>query len=186
MYYLVTIGYETEQMDREGNPRIKKVKYVLQAESVEEATIVAGKYRSGDIRGSESLSVVKMPIECVIDENESQFKSNPEKSDKIRFGWLGGSSHLYDLELIKSGISSTLSSYKDKTQFVLCGFDLRGNVNEVNQQTGEVKQRPIKPMETVWYQYEKMFTDDYKILSEEYKNYLLSFKEDDYNDVNEP
>jgi glycosyltransferase involved in cell wall biosynthesis len=121
-----------------------------------------------------------------IDENESQFKSNPEKSDKIRFGWLGGSSHLYDLELIKSGISSTLSSYKDKTQFVLCGFDLRGNVNEVNQQTGEVKQRPIKPMETVWYQYEKMFTDDYKILSEEYKNYLLSFKEDDYNDVNEP
>jgi len=73
MYYLVTIGYETEQMDREGNPRIKKVKYVLQAESVEEATLVAGKYRAGDIRGSESLNVVKMPIECVIDE-----KNTPE------------------------------------------------------------------------------------------------------------
>ncbi len=72
MYYLVTIGYETEQMDREGNPRIKKVKYVLQAESVEEATLVAGKYRAGDIRGSESLSVVKMPIECVIDEKNTQ------------------------------------------------------------------------------------------------------------------
>ncbi len=73
MYYLVTIGYETEQMDREGNPRIKKVKYVLQAESVEEATLVAANYRAGDIRGSESLSVVKMPIECVIDE-----KNTPE------------------------------------------------------------------------------------------------------------
>ena len=73
MYYLVTIGYETEQMDKEGNPRIKKVKYVLQAESVEEATIVAAKYREGDIRGSESLSVVKMQIECVIDE-----KNTPE------------------------------------------------------------------------------------------------------------
>ena len=71
MYYLVTIGYETEQMDREGNPKVKKVKYVLQAESVEEATIVAAKYRSGDIRGSESLSVVKMPIECVIDKNNT-------------------------------------------------------------------------------------------------------------------
>ncbi len=45
MYYLVTIGYETEQMDKEGNPRVKKVKYVIQAESVEEATIVAAKYR---------------------------------------------------------------------------------------------------------------------------------------------
>jgi len=73
MYYLITIGYETEQMDREGNPRIKKVKYVLQAESVEEATLVAAKYRAADIRGSESLSIVKMPIECVIDE-----KNTPE------------------------------------------------------------------------------------------------------------
>jgi hypothetical protein len=71
MYYQVTIGYETEQMDREGNPRIKKVKYVIQAESVEEATIVAAKYREGDVRGSESLSVVKFPIECVIDENNT-------------------------------------------------------------------------------------------------------------------
>ena len=71
MYYQVTIGYETEQMDREGNPRIKKVKYVIQAESVEEATIVAAKYREGDVRGSESLSVVKFPIECVIDEHNT-------------------------------------------------------------------------------------------------------------------
>lgn len=73
MYYLITIGYETEQTDREGNPRIKRVKYVLQANSVEEATIVAAKYRSGDNRGSESLSVSKMQIECVIDE-----KNTPE------------------------------------------------------------------------------------------------------------
>ena len=41
-------------------------------------------------------------------------------------------------------------------------------------------------METVWYQYEKIFTDDYKILSEEYKNFLLTFKEEEYNDINEP
>ena len=73
MYYQVTIGYETEQMDKEGNPRIKKAKYVIQAESVEEATIVAAKYREGDIRGSESLSVAKMAIECVIDQ-----KNTPE------------------------------------------------------------------------------------------------------------
>ena len=71
MYYQVTIGYETEQMDREGNPRVKKVKYVIQAESVEEATIVAAKYREGDVRGSESLSVAKFPIECVIDERNT-------------------------------------------------------------------------------------------------------------------
>lgn len=67
MHYLVTIGYETEQMDREGNPRVKKFKYVIEAESVEEATLVASKYRAGDVRSSESISVAKMAIECIID-----------------------------------------------------------------------------------------------------------------------
>jgi hypothetical protein len=73
MHYLVTIGYETEQMDREGNPRVKKYKYIIEAESVEEATLVASKYRSGDTRSSESLSVGKMAIECIIDS-----KNTPE------------------------------------------------------------------------------------------------------------
>jgi hypothetical protein len=73
MYYLVAIGYETEQMDRNGNPRLQKLKYVVEAESVEEATIVASKYRSGDVRSSESLSISKMQIECVID-----LKNTPE------------------------------------------------------------------------------------------------------------
>ncbi len=73
MHYLVTIGYETEQMDRAGNPRLQKLKYIVEAETVEEATIVASKYRSGDIRSSESISIVKMPIECIIDN-----KNTPE------------------------------------------------------------------------------------------------------------
>jgi hypothetical protein len=73
MHYLVTIGYETEQMDRNGSPRLQKLKYILEAETVEEATIVAAKYRSGDVRGSESISVSKMQIECIIDR-----KNTPE------------------------------------------------------------------------------------------------------------
>jgi len=73
MHYLVTVGYETEQLDRNGNPRLQKVKYIVESESVEEATLVVSKYRAGDMRGSESLSIVKMPIECIID-----FKNTPE------------------------------------------------------------------------------------------------------------
>ena len=73
MHYLVIIGYETEQMDRNGNPRLQKLKYIVEAETVEEVTIVASKYRSGDIRSSESISVAKMAIECVIDK-----KNTPE------------------------------------------------------------------------------------------------------------
>jgi len=73
MHYLVIIGYETEQMDRNGNPRLQKLKYIVEAETVEEVTIVASKYRAGDIRSSESISIVKMPIECIIDS-----KNTPE------------------------------------------------------------------------------------------------------------
>ena len=72
MHYLVTIGYETEQIDRNGNPRLQKLKYALEAESAEEAMLVAAKYREGDkIRSSETLSIVKLPIECVIDKNNT-------------------------------------------------------------------------------------------------------------------
>jgi glycosyltransferase involved in cell wall biosynthesis len=121
-----------------------------------------------------------------VNENESQFQINTTKSDKVRFGWLGGSSHLHDLELMSNGISSTHHSFKDKVQFVLCGFDLRGSVTEIAP-NGERRQRPIKPLETVWYKYEKFFTDDYKVLSEEYKNHLHTFTENSsFNDENEP
>ena len=120
-----------------------------------------------------------------VNEDESQFQVNTTKSDKIRFGWLGGSSHLHDLELMSNGISSTHYSFKDKAQFVLCGFDLRGTVTEVAP-NGEKRQRPIQPSETVWYTYEKFFTDNYKVLSEEYKNYLHNFTETpSFNDENE-
>jgi hypothetical protein len=65
MYYLAVVGYETE--NERGVTKLQKVKYVIQAESIEEANIVLAKYRAGDVRDSESLSITKMPIECVLD-----------------------------------------------------------------------------------------------------------------------
>ena len=121
-----------------------------------------------------------------VDPNEQQFKPNPIPSEFIRFGWLGGSSHLHDIELLKNGISSAFSSYKDKVQFVLCGYDLRGTVSEINKETGQVVQRPIQPTETVWYQYEKIFTDNYNILDEPYKNYLQEYVDRPYDDSLKP
>lgn len=121
-----------------------------------------------------------------INENEPQFTSNPIKSDKIRFGWLGGSSHLYDIELLRNGISSIHSSFKEKVQFVLCGFDLRGSMTEIDAQTGKINKRDLLPTETVWFKYEQIFTDDYKVLDSDYKNYLNSFVEIPYDDKDKP
>jgi len=116
-----------------------------------------------------------------IDPKEGQFNEPTEESDLVRVGWLGGSSHLHDLMLL-DGMVSKLSNIKDKLQYVVCGFDTRGMMTEINQQTGEKKQRPIKPHETVWYDYEKIFTNNYSIISPEYKNHLELFVEAPFED----
>jgi glycosyltransferase involved in cell wall biosynthesis len=121
-----------------------------------------------------------------IDENEPQFKPNPIPSDKIRFGWLGGSSHLSDIELLTNGISNMFNTFQNKIQFVLCGYDLRGTITEINKQTQEKKTRAIKPEETVWYKYEKIFTNNYTVLDKDYINFLKQFKETSYNDADKP
>lgn len=77
MYYLVTVGYESEQVDRQGNPRVQKVKHAVEALSVEEATIVANQYIGGGMRNGELLAVAPLPIECVIDaKNTPEYYKN--------------------------------------------------------------------------------------------------------------
>jgi glycosyltransferase involved in cell wall biosynthesis len=114
-----------------------------------------------------------------IDPKEPQFSEPTLPSDKVRVGWLGGSSHLHDLKLL-DGMVNKLSPIQDKLQYYVCGFDIRGSVTEINKQTGERTQRPIKPEETVWVKYEEIFTNNYKIISPEYKIFLDKFKEEDY------
>jgi glycosyltransferase involved in cell wall biosynthesis len=123
-----------------------------------------------------------------IDPTERQFTPNLEPSERIRIGWLGGSSHLKDLEILK-GVVNRLKSdnLMDKIQFVLCGFDIRGTHTVIDQNTKQQTTRNITPMESVWYQYEKIFTDDYKTISPEYKEFLMKFKQIEYENIaNEP
>jgi len=117
-----------------------------------------------------------------VDPADPQFNEQTPKSDKIRIGWLGGSSHLHDLQLL-NGMVSKLSTIQDKLQYYVCGFDIRGTVTEINQQTGQKTQRSIKPEETVWVKYEQIFTDNYKIITPKYKDYLDTFTENDYPGV---
>ena len=118
-----------------------------------------------------------------INPNEPQFKEPTPESDRIRVGWLGGSSHLHDLQLLDQSFSK-LTSYSDKLQYVLCGFDTRGTVTEINAQTKEHKKRNILPHETVWAQYEKIFTQNYEIVSEDYKKYLLNYSQEEFPNEN--
>jgi glycosyltransferase involved in cell wall biosynthesis len=114
-----------------------------------------------------------------INPKDPQFNEETLPSDKIRVGWLGGSSHLHDLKLM-SGFVSKLSPLQDKLQYYVCGFDTRGTVTEINKQTGQQTQRAIRPEETVWARYEEIFTDNYKIVSPKYKEFLSKFEEKEF------
>ena len=113
-----------------------------------------------------------------IDPSEKQFTPKPEETNKkTRFGWLGGSSHYHDLVLASGGVSRFLRDNSTTSQMVLCGFDTRGNITEIDRNTGQQKTRKIEPHETVWVKYEEMFTDKYKLINPEYLKQLKKYEE---------
>jgi glycosyltransferase involved in cell wall biosynthesis len=58
----------------------------------------------------------------------------------------------------------------------------------IDEKTKEQKQRPIKPHESVWCQYERIFTDNYGTISPEYRAFLEQFiPNSEYPDIkNQP
>jgi len=66
MYYIAIVASETGVIDNEGNPKIKKFKYIVESESVYEATKRLSHYLSEDTRDSEIVSLVKAPYEDIL------------------------------------------------------------------------------------------------------------------------
>ena len=107
-----------------------------------------------------------------INPEEKQYSVPKTQGDgSLRVGIICGSSHLKDLQLL-DGIAKQIN--KDKVQFVLCGFDTRGT-RTMYKEDGSVETRPIRPEESVWCEYEKIFTDNYKLVSEEHKKFLFQY-----------
>jgi glycosyltransferase involved in cell wall biosynthesis len=174
-YWLPTKEHPIHQLIIENKMNLKIIENLKAASYVTTTTeIFANEIRKFN------KNVIVLPN--AIDPTEGQFTQPTLPSDKIRVGWLGGSSHLHDLKLL-DGMVSKLQPIQDKLQFYVCGFDIRGTVTELNKQTGEQKQRPIKPEETVWVKYEEIFTNNYKIVSPEYKQFLDNFGDSVYPDL---
>lgn len=124
-----------------------------------------------------------------IDPNEKQFQIKPTSSSRIRIGWLGGSTHLRDLENMVGVVNKLKGEgLLDKIQFVICGFDTKGVITTIDPVTKkEVSRRDSTPMESVWIEYEKIFTDNYTTISPEYKAHLMSFSKTEFAGIeNEP
>ncbi|MCK9445467.1 hypothetical protein M0Q50_01070 [bacterium] len=109
--------------------------------------------------------------------DEYQWQSNKFESDRIRFIWGGGISHLVDLNLLKDSMKKLNNIFLSKSQMVMCGYDLRmkmmdGSISKDNYET------------STWTKFENIFTNDGKnIKSSEYRKFLKSSSNFD-NDIN--
>lgn len=107
---------------------------------------------------------------------EGQFKPETIPSNKIRFGLIGGASHMKDVELLEGVVKQLPPDVLNKMQFVLCGFDKAIYKDENG------KEQIVDWNENGWTKIERMLTDNYRTISEEHKNYLQQFKwKQEYN-----
>lgn len=122
-----------------------------------------------------------------LDQNLIDKIKEPKSNGKLRIGFVMGSTHKRDMELVRGFTEKLSSDVLSKIQIVLCGYDLRGTITEISP-NGEQKTRDILPEESVWFDYEKNVTNNYKIVSPIYKDFLLKFfPHTDYpNSDNEP
>ncbi len=109
-------------------------------------------------------------------------------SNKCRISWIGGSSHLHDLELMRPGFQQLWSNneLRDKFQVIMCGFDTRGTITEMLP-NNERRTRAILPHETVWCKFEEIFTGNYKERDNDPEYYkwlgkIQKAKDSDYKD----
>lgn len=105
-------------------------------------------------------------IENGIDPEE--WRSNKIKSNRVRFGFTQGTTHIPDILTINKDVQKTLASeqFQRKAQVCLCGFN--GSPNK----------------QSVYVGYERMLTDDLKHLDPEYRKSLIRFR--NRNAINQP
>ena len=109
-----------------------------------------------------------------IDPTDERFIVNKPHCDKLRIGFIMGSTHEPDLQTMGGFVGKLSKEVLDKIEFVLCGFDNRGNMT-IYMPDGSRQIRPMDPREGVWYRYEKIVTDNYRIVSQQYRQFLEQF-----------
>lgn len=97
---------------------------------------------------------------------EQQWISNKKPSDKIRFLWGGGITHLVDLRLLKPSFERLEKPFLEKAQMYLCGYDLRMNTPQ-----GMKKDDPRR---STWTHFENIFTNNNKwVKNPDYSRWLF-------------
>lgn len=154
----------------------KVIRHLKYADAVTTTTDI---YKNIIAKHNKNVFVLPNSISTI----EPQFIPQENTSDRLRIGIVCGSSHLEDLKLLDGFINYFDEEELSKLQFVLCGYDIRGKKHILNED-GTKTIRDIDPEESVWYEYEKIFTNNYKIISPRYKDFLMKFEPNsEYDDL---
>lgn len=108
-------------------------------------------------------------LENAINTKESQWTPNKVESEKVRFLWGGGVTHLQDLKLLELSLQIKDDDFLNKTQLYMCGYDLRTKDPKTDVMTISL------PQYNIWTDFEKIFTNNYKSIKN--KEYLTWLKE---------
>jgi glycosyltransferase involved in cell wall biosynthesis len=118
-------------------------------------------------------------VENAVNLKEMQWTSNKEKSNKVRFIWGGGISHMVDLKLLKEEFKKFDNDFLNKSQLYLCGFDLR-----IRLPDGRIVKDD--PRKSQWGHFEDIFTNNYKYIKDsKHMEYLFSGDDVNYGIKNE-
>jgi glycosyltransferase involved in cell wall biosynthesis len=109
---------------------------------------------------------------------EQQWTFNRRLSDKIRFLWGGGISHMIDLRLLKPSFESFDKDFLKKSQLFMCGYDLR-----VRTPKGMIQRSD--PKSNQWSFFENIFNNNWKYISNnDHRAYLKAYDDKNYG-INE-
>lgn len=109
-----------------------------------------------------------------IAENDPQFTPVKTESTRLRFGFVGGSSHVLDIPIIARAVAllyNKYPQYRDKWQIVYGGFDM--DARTMNAHTGAVNS--MRQKDTPSVQIEKLITQNYELCGSDYTAQLRRY-----------
>lgn len=99
-------------------------------------------------------------FENAISLDDSQFSTKKNKSDKIRLGLTGGSSHTEDIKCLFGFWKHLSQKTLNKIEIVFCGYDNKNNEKITVDENGKVLERQkLEDKDNWWVQTEKKIID---------------------------
>jgi len=116
-------------------------------------------------------------LENALNIEEQQWISNKTESNRTRFIWGGGISHMVDLRLIQDEFKKFKKPFLEKAQVIMCGYDLR-----IKMPDGGI--RKDQHNRSQWGLFESFFSNSGRYIQDiEYRDFLNNSDNFDNDDT---